>query len=129
MLNWAKQFNIFCFLDNQQYKVEAYECLLGVNARNFFDDKSSFKDIEKFLTYQKEWTFGHCSYGLKNQLYQLPPKKRPIDFPDFFFFQPEILVLIRKGELTIDANEPDNVLEQLLLEKDFIQEANEVDQF
>jgi para-aminobenzoate synthetase component I len=38
MLSWASQFNIFCFLDNQQYADEShqYECLLATGQKDHF---------------------------------------------------------------------------------------------
>ena len=126
MLNWTKRFNIFCFLDNQQYSNEGYELLLAVNAVRFIDDHSSFKEVDNFLCETKAWSFGHLSYSLKNQLHQLPAgKKDRIGFPDFFFFQPEILIVLKKKELTIHAQKPDDIFAQLINEPEFIQEQAE----
>ena len=114
MLNWAKRFNIFCYLDSQQYNSDGYECLLAVNALRFIDDRSSFKDIDKFLEGSNAWSFGHLSYSLKNNLHHLTnAKKDRIGFPDFFFFQPEILIVLQKDELLIYASKPDEVFLQL----------------
>ena len=94
MLNWAKRFNIFCYLDNHQYSNEGYECLLAVNAVRSINAHSSFKEIDNFLSVSKAWSFGHLSYNLKDQLYQLPSfKKDRIGFPDFYFFKPISLSL------------------------------------
>ena len=65
MLNWAKRFNIFCYLDNQQYSNEGYECLLAVNAIKFIDDTINFDKIDDFLS-KETWSFGHLSYSLKD---------------------------------------------------------------
>jgi para-aminobenzoate synthetase component 1 len=108
MLNWAKRFNIFCYLDNQQYSNEGYECLLAVNALSFIDSQSSFKRIDNFLSSSNGWAFGHLSYNLKNQLHQLQRRKKDrIAFPDFFFFKPEILIILKKNELVVHAISPD----------------------
>jgi len=114
MLNWAKRFNIFCYLDSQQYGNDGYECLLGIDASSFIDDQSSFKEIDNFLNASQGWSFGHLSYSLKNNFYQLTSvKKDRIGFPDFFFFQPEILIVLKKGELLINAVNPGEVFFQL----------------
>jgi para-aminobenzoate synthetase component 1 len=114
MLNWAKRFNIFCYLDNQQYSNEGYECLLAVNALSFIDSQSSFKQIDNFLSSSNGWAFGHLSYNLKNQLHQLQRRKKDrIAFPDFFFFKPEILIILKKNELVVHAISPDDIVAEL----------------
>lgn len=125
MLNWAKQFNIFCYLDNQQYNNEEYECLLAVNAIRFIDGHSPFKEIDNFLSHSKTWTFGHLSYNLlhKSQL-TTGTKKDRIGFPDFFFFQPEILIILKKNSLTIYAPDTDDVFAKLTAEKIIIEQEN-----
>jgi len=121
MLNWAKRFNIFCYLDTHQYSNEGYECLLAVNVMRSINDHSSFKDIDNFLSAKKAWSFGHLSYSLKNEIHQLTSyKKDRIGFPDFYFFQPEILLILKKDELTIYAQHPNEVFEELM--KDVITE-------
>ena len=117
MLNWANKFNIFCYLDNQGYSDESYECLLAVNAVQSITDRSSFKEVDNFLSASKAWSFGHLSYGLKAELHQLPfSKKDRIGFPHFFFFQPEVLISLRKNELTIHASNPREVYNQIMTE-------------
>src|SRR5688500_4401432 len=128
MLNWAKRFSIFCYLDSQQYSNDGYECLLAINASCFIDDQSSFKEIDNFLTASKAWSFGHLSYSLKNNLHQLTTaKKDRIGFPDFFFFQPEILIVLKKEELLIQAKNPGEVFFQLNDETDIEQEKTIID--
>lgn len=114
MLNWAKQFNIFCYMDSQQYSTDGYECLLAVNAFRFIDDQSSFIEINNFLKAATAWSFGHLAYSLKNNLQQNNnAKKDRIGFPDFFFFQPEILLVLKRNELQIYALDPNEVFFQL----------------
>ena len=125
MLNWAKRFNIFCYLDNHQYSNEGYECLLAVNAVRSINARSAFKEIDNFLSAAKAWYFGHLSYSLKNQLHQLSSlKKDRIGFPDFYFFQPEILLILKKDELIIHAQYPDEVFEQLMKEYEIAEYIN-----
>jgi para-aminobenzoate synthetase component 1 len=128
MLNWAKRFNIFCYLDNQQYSNEGYESLLAVNVIRYNDSTSAFKEIDNFLSQRKAWSFGHLSYSLKSELLSLPHgKKDRIGFPDFFFFQPDILIILKKEELLIHAKKPNDVFAQLIAEDEFIdQEKNEI---
>jgi para-aminobenzoate synthetase component 1 len=125
MLNWAKRFNIFCYLDNQQYSNEDYECLLAVNAFRSIDDRSSFEKIDNFLL-GESWAFGHLSYSLKAQLLQLPGEKKDrISFPHFYFFQPEFLLLLKKDQLIIEAENAGEVYRAIMGQEDTPSEKKE----
>jgi para-aminobenzoate synthetase component I len=114
MLNWAKRFNIFCYLDNQQYSNEGYECLLAVNALRLIDDATSFDNIDKFLA-KRSWVFGHLSYSLKDLLLQSAVKKTDrISFPHFCFFQPEFLLLLKKNELIIEGDNANEIYRSIM---------------
>ena len=116
MLNWVKQFNIFCYLDNQQYHNEdGYECLLAVGAANYIDGSSPFSEIDQFITHANDWCFGHLSYSLKNQFYPgVHHENDQAGFPAFFFFQPLILVQIKGNDFIIRAKEPHSVYEAIV---------------
>jgi para-aminobenzoate synthetase component 1 len=117
MLNWVNRFNIFCYLDNHQYSItpNSYECLLAAGAFKFIDESSEWHNIDQFLS-DPHWTFGHLSYDLKDRLFPLATKNKrnKIDFPDFFFFNPEILITLQSNEITITAEEPQIVFDQVL---------------
>ena len=114
MLNWVKRFNIFCYLDNQQYRDSEYECILAVNAIHFIDDRTPFTEVDSFLHAAKGWSFGHLSYNLKNQFIQSTfDKQDRIGFPGFYFFEPEILLRLNDGELTIHAKDPENIWKEI----------------
>src|SRR5438309_4832139 len=106
MLNWAQQFNIFCFLDSQHYAItpHAYDCLLGVGAAAFLQGGfDAFQKIDSFLT-KNSWTFGHLSYELLHGLYKIKTaKKEAIGFPLFYFFKPQVVLYIRQNTLHIEA--------------------------
>jgi para-aminobenzoate synthetase component I len=117
MLNWAKRFNIFCYLDNQQYSNEGYECLLAVNAIKFIDDTIPFDKIDDFLS-KGTWSFGHLSYSLKDDLFPLNKRKKDrIAFPSFYFFQPEFLLLLKKKELIIEGENPDQIFQEVIAQE------------
>src|SRR5438093_1923323 len=117
MLNWLQRFNIFCYLDNHQYHINPhrYECLVAAGAINFIDTGtgSEWEAVDSFL--HNQWTFGHLAYDFKNHLLGTPQQKAsPIDFPDFFFFQPEIVIELQENQLTIRAENPQKIYEQIL---------------
>jgi para-aminobenzoate synthetase component 1 len=106
VLNWSARFDTFSYLDNQQYpsKDPGYECLLGVGERTRLQVAAglAFEQLKKFSLQQEDWLFGHFSFDLKSET-ENSPSNLPdfIQFPDLFFFVPEIIVLIRLQEIEI----------------------------
>jgi para-aminobenzoate synthetase component 1 len=92
MLNWTKQFNIFCLLDNNQYNFSdpQFECLLAAGSVNTLKQMpgKAFDSLQDFVYEQKDWVFGHLGYDLKNEI-------------DIFFFVPEIVLILKKDNLEI----------------------------
>jgi len=111
MLNWAKQFNIFCLLDNQQYKSftpsgdgGSFESLLAVGSKASIEVNagSAFTQLKEFSNKHKGWLFGHLGYDLKNETEQLSSANFDgIGFSDLHFFIPEIVLQLTKDQLTI----------------------------
>jgi para-aminobenzoate synthetase component I len=122
MLNWANQFNIFCYLDNQHYNFQPhyYECLLAVGLHSYISsDTSEVSDLDHFLSGQKDWSFGHLSYNLKAGLHGINNNKPdPLGFPHFFFFVPEVVLTINGRELCIEASSPDDVFSQIMQQEE-----------
>jgi para-aminobenzoate synthetase component I len=109
VLSWANQFNICCFLDNNKYKFEhnSYECLAGVGALDCIEAFSgkALQELKKFQQRHTGWLFGHLSYDLKNEIEQLSSANPGyINFPDLFFFVPQIILLFNEKELSICSN-------------------------
>ena len=119
MLSWANRFNIFCFLDNQDYSIQPhqYECLLAAGTTQYISS-GSLKDLDGFLERNKNWIFGHLSYDLKNSIHHFQwDKEDKIGFPHFFFFVPEFLVQITQNELKIEGEDCDRAYKEILDEK------------
>jgi para-aminobenzoate synthetase component I len=116
MLNWAQQFNIFCFLDNQQYQVTPhhYECLLAAGAASFLQgDADVFKNSASFFN-KKRWLFGHLSFELLHASFYIETAKPDaIGFPPFYFFEPQVLLYLKEDVLHIEAEDPQLVYEAL----------------
>jgi para-aminobenzoate synthetase component 1 len=117
MLNWANRFNIFCFLDNQQYRNEphAYECLLGAGATSVLQGGyEEFKNIDAFVN--GHWAFGHLSFELLHSLYKIKSNKQEsTGFPQSFFFRPQAVLYIKENTLYIEAPEPEQVYNELMV--------------
>lgn len=107
MLNWASQFNIFCFLDNHQYHFEspAFECLLAVGSKRSVTAPAgdAFDRLKAFCgTGDAGWLFGHFGYDLKNETEQLQSANFDgIGFPDLHFFEPDIVLQLTGNALTV----------------------------
>lgn len=112
MLNWASRFNIFLFLDNQQYAFQphCYECLLGAGVRAWIDEPAA---IDAFMG-QRRWRFGHLAYDLKEELHGLKTEKPdPVGFPHIHFFEPQVVLALKGDALLIEAEDPQAVWQEI----------------
>ena len=115
MLNWVTKFNIFCFLDNNQYNFSdpQFECLLAAGSIKelHFAPGNTFSDLQKFVEAGKDWIFGQLNYDLKNEIERLSSENfDAIQFPDLFFFIPEIVLILKKDSLEIGMIKDDPVV-------------------
>lgn len=118
VLNWAKQFNTFCFLDNHQYQIlpHTVECLLAAGEKRMISAAagSALNELGQFMQERKSWLFGHLSYDLKNEIEALLSGHCDIvDFPDLFFFEPEIIIRLSADEMTIEADDAAAIYDQV----------------
>ena len=125
MLGWAKQFNIFCLLDNHQYNRDShwshpqFECLLAAGAATTVQLKQDnyFESFQKFIDEENDWVFGHFGYDLKNKIENLSSENIDgIQFPDLFFFVPEIILILKTDRLDIGfiKGNPDNIYKNII---------------
>lgn len=107
MLNWANQFNIFCFLDNQNYQstFNSYECMLAVDVESSYEISSdSLLNANTFFKNSNDWLFGHISYDIKNNFEKLKSTNPDfIEFPELFFFQPKVVFILHENEVVIES--------------------------
>jgi para-aminobenzoate synthetase component 1 len=117
VLNWLKKFSTFCFFDSNNYSSwgQGIDCLAAGGIKRDFSAEPGHA-LEDFQNFQdasphRSWLFGHLSYELKNEIYQLNPtdKEDPLGFPGLYFFEPEVLVIIKNAELTIVADDPGRI--------------------
>jgi para-aminobenzoate synthetase component 1 len=118
MLNWAERFSIFCFLDNQQYTIQPhnYECLLAAGNMPASMDDQQFQLVDQQIN-KGEWLFGHISYEAGFPFFNINSSKQDkIGFPNYYFFKPEIVCMLRDDHIWIEAPEPDLIYEQIISE-------------
>jgi len=119
MLNWSKQFSIFCLLDNHQYQIEPHtiECMLAAGSKRSItgSDMNSLDRLQQFINKKKSWLFGHLNYDLKNEIGLLTSSHTDhLGFPELFFFEPEYLVRLGNDTIVIDADNPYQVYHDIL---------------
>lgn len=111
VLNWAKRFDTFCFLDNHGYQLQPHseECLLaaGVKRSIRLNAGTALEELNEFISHSNGWLFGHLGYDLKNEIENLSSSHPTgLSFPDLFFFEPEILLRFSTKELMIESADP-----------------------
>jgi para-aminobenzoate synthetase component I len=113
MLDWAGQFNILLFLDNNNYSsaYNGYECLLATGSTEVVaatpDAADFLSQLQQLHDEKQDWMFGHISYDCKNLLEPKLATTHPADtgFPLFHFFIPETVCYINSEQtvLTIET--------------------------
>ncbi|MFY7963671.1 MAG: anthranilate synthase component I family protein [Chitinophagaceae bacterium] len=112
MLNWSNQFNICCFFDNNHYtsQYNSFECLLAVDAINFFNvspsNKANLIELKSFVNETKDWIFGHISYDFKNSIFQSTSNNTDVlEFPELYLFQPKVVIKLFSSHVVIETIE------------------------
>jgi para-aminobenzoate synthetase component I len=125
-LNWVQRFDTFCFLDNHQYQIEPHtmECLLaaGVKRRIRCNAGKALELLQQFINESNNWLFGHLGYDLKNEIEQVSSSHPDrIQFPDLFFFEPEIVIRLNENELFIEADDSEKIFNEIDEQESLIQ--------
>jgi para-aminobenzoate synthetase component 1 len=102
-------------LDNHNYKFQqhTYECIVAAGSQRSVEARAgnAFDKFQALVDDEKDWIFGHLSYDLKNEIEELQSNgSDEIQFPDLFFFVPEIIVQLDGSVLTIGSCNPDHDL-------------------
>lgn len=119
MLNYAKRFSTFCFLDNHQYQLfpHSTECMLaaGVKRSVRANAGNALDQLNQMILEKRSWLFGHLGYDLKNEIESLQSSHFDgIQFPDLYFFEPELLIKFDQQEMLIEAEDPQGVWDAIL---------------
>jgi para-aminobenzoate synthetase component I len=117
VLNWAQQFNTFCFLDNHQYHIKPHslECLLAAGIKGKSFTGPGLSHFQEYINEKKgRWLFGHLNYDLKNELEILSSHHHDhIQFPEIFFFEPSVLVSFNEKDMRIQADDPGKIFNDI----------------
>lgn len=119
IVHWLNQFTVCCFYDNHSYQHGANQFEL-LAAAGIVKDTSAFTELallDDWLNKIDDWIFGHLNFTLKDQLFQNTHSlyKPTIPFPDFYFFQPEIVCTLHQHTISIHTmhTNPDEILKQI----------------
>ncbi|MCP9752125.1 anthranilate synthase component I family protein [Ferruginibacter sp. HRS2-29] len=112
MLNWASRFNIFCFLDNNEYSegTVSFECILAAGCRRSVKlmPGTAYQQLRTFYDERPAWLFGHLGYDLKNETEKLSSSREDkTGFGPGFFFEPEYIIRLRDNEWSVESDHAD----------------------
>ena len=121
MLNWLSRFNIFCFLDDQDYAMPIHdqECIASAGVYKVCSASRTplLSSMGEFVRTNNDWIFGHIGYGLKTETIGVSGGPAdPIGFDPVFFFVPLYVLIVRGNELQIGSlvNDHDEILSDIM---------------
>jgi len=117
-LQWASSFDVFCYLDsnnfNDKYSKFALLLAVGVKDELILTTGPSIEKLENFRAKNPGWITGFLTYDLKNEIEKLESNNPDrLDFPGLYFFAPEHLIIIKRGEAEIISDNPEWLLNQI----------------
>ncbi len=105
---WANQFKNLVYLNSNNYPIQrtffnkGYKKLLAIGEKKGFNDILTFS---KHIQNNNPWYFGYLNYDLKNIFEYLPsPKEHSINFPLFYFFEPEIVFIEKEDGIYVQTD-------------------------
>ncbi len=122
LLHWADSHTVAVYLDHNQHPDgpdHGWEVLVaaGVADELRLPAGSAFSQLENWVQQHADWCFGTLAYDLKNELEKLSSGHSDgVDWPDLYFFQPEVVVGIRAGQVYVFSKnqDPQSVLQTVL---------------
>jgi para-aminobenzoate synthetase component 1 len=117
-LQWASAFDVFCFLDSNNFNdsYAKFDALIAIGAKQelISNAGNAFDRLEQFQKKHPGWITGFMGYDLKNEVENLSSANPDhLHFPDLYFFVPKYLILIRGNEIEIIADNPQDILDSI----------------
>ncbi len=119
-LQWSKSYQQVCLFQSNgfQDQYSTIHSLMAIGAKDEFSAHTgqAFTALEEFKSRHKgSFMPGFFSYELKNELESLDSKEQNIlEFPDVYFFIPQISILFFEESIEISAEEDPELLFQLI---------------
>lgn len=110
VLQWAKQYDVICFLDNNDYPNYPHngqEFLLAVGSEeelihHTHSSPNGFDKLKEWRAGRACWMFGMLGYDLKNEVEDLQSSNFDgLGFPDLHFFRPSIVIECKEEAISI----------------------------
>ena len=117
LFQFARRFNHVVWLDSHSAVNggQEFETLVALGALQVCtEDTSSYAQLESFLS-AAHWSFGYFAYDFKNPLEPRlsSANNDGLGFPDFYFFEPELLIQITAEKVNIESGN-ENLLKELV---------------
>lgn len=71
--------------------------------------------LQQFIDEKRSWLIGHLNYDLKNEPDQISSRHPDhIQFPELFFFEPEIIICLNEKEMIIEGDDPQEIFDAII---------------
>ncbi len=130
ILRWASLFEQFIYLNHNNilYPHGGFPEVLAAGSKRKLEKvvQSPFEELFEFHKKRPSWLFGFFTYDLKNYLEKLESKNHShVEFPELFFFEPELLFFFEEESITILSDVPiDSLIDKIKKELATIQKEN-----
>ncbi|MDW7695574.1 anthranilate synthase component I family protein [Flammeovirgaceae bacterium SG7u.111] len=117
-LKWAQKSRFFAYFDHNHipYPHEAFQRVMAVGAESLFlpERGEVFEQLDGYFNSVSGWKFGCWGYDLKNEIENLKSNNPAFhNFPQAFFFTPLTLIHFGEKSVTIEAENPQQVFDQI----------------
>lgn len=117
-LQWASSFDVFCFLDSNNFndQYSNFDALIAAGIRDELTANAgnAFGELDRFRKKHPGWMTGFFGYDLKNETENLSSLNNDhLQFPDLYFFSPQYLILVNGNEIEIIGGNPQYIFENI----------------
>lgn len=129
LVEYARRFDYACILDSHsdifinQVPFTHYDLVAGFGTKSNAITINTIEELSVVRSDLKEWLLGYLTYDIKNQIEELQSQNPDyLQWPEIFFFQPEILFLLKGKKLRILSEKPNDSIQGEIL--NYRQRAN-----
>lgn len=117
-LVWAAKSDTLCYLDSNSFNdpYSKFDSIIAIGAKAELTANAgdAFSQLITFRTNNTGWITGFFGYDLKNEVENLLSNNPDhLNFPDLYFFVPEILICLKGNEVEITGGDGPAILETI----------------
>jgi para-aminobenzoate synthetase component 1 len=117
-LKWANTFDTVCYLNSNGFNdpYGKFDTLIAIGAKHELTTQAgnAFAQLAQFREQNRGLITGFFGYDLKNEIEDLQSAHPDhLEFPDLYFFAPEIIISIKENTVEITADVPEHILKQI----------------